>query len=55
MRKEKLKHTERKMMEEKVVAIWFGSVGIGEGSLDMAILGTYILFLQERKKQRNVR
>ena len=57
----------RKIKEQRGAAIWFGSfdiaeeeivagrLDIGEGSLDMAILGVYILFLQEKQKQESVR
>jgi len=43
------------IVEEGVAAIWFGRFDIREGSLDMTILGVYILFLQEKQKQQNVR
>jgi len=35
----------RRMKEEKIAGIWFGRFDIGEGSLDMMILGVYILSL----------
>ena len=43
------------MKEEKGAAIWFGRFDIGEGSLDMVILGVYTSFVREKHKQQNVR
>jgi len=38
------------IVEEEVVAIWFKRLDIGEGSLDMVILGVYILFFAGKTK-----
>jgi len=43
------------MKEEKVAAIWLKSFDIEEGTLNMSILGIYILFWQQEQKQQNAR